>query len=351
MERAVNRDALNKYIESLTEKLVFNYYNTHERISGSDVKSFTSINQINQFIVFQLFHTWNQEMENLKSPYFDYKNEEVQRSLKHFMQTLSFHISIGEEAFQPLLKKAIEDTLELIISPFNFLKETCFDFDEVIVTPEFLKEKTKFVSINKFIVERALKQFDGRQSIPTDDFINVCSEVYISEKEQQYPLENFLNAFSLHVPADILSSIIPNHEVSEPQPMIEAKELEEVTEVEEAEAPVIEKHNQTPLHAIQEPVKTLNDTFQPKETLASRLEKQKIDNILQSISLNERYTYLNILFEGNKEDFDRAFETVETLQSSSEAKSYLESSFAEQYEWGKKEEATTQLYTVLEKRF
>lgn len=341
MDGSINRDALTNYIDSLTDKLLFNFFNTHDFATGDNIKHFTSVQQVNLFIIQELFSKWQAETEQLRSPYFDFEADEVKDALNVFMKQLSFHIKIDSKSFKPLLKTAIQNCLELIISPFNYLKSSCLHFEEVIISKQSIEQRTKYININKFIITEALVACQHTETIATEDFINECSKIYIQKSSQLYQINTFIKEFASYIPEDIINTIVNASSATKESIEVTNHKTEKVKETIKENSSITKE----------EEVKTINNSVEQVETLASKLEKQKIDHILSSLSINERFSYINTLFDGNKDDFDEAFERLESMQSTVEAKQYLNDRFGRLYNWEEKEETTERLFGLLERRY
>src|SRR5687768_1925565 len=102
----VNLAAVEEYSQSYAKRLSNYFFIDHDHITGKEILKFSDIHQINLFIINGLFDQWQQETAHFKSPYFDYDAEEVREALKAFMDTVSRHIIIRKDEFEPLLVKA-----------------------------------------------------------------------------------------------------------------------------------------------------------------------------------------------------------------------------------------------------
>jgi len=105
----------------IQKRLLADFFNNKTHISGEEIVSFCAEKQINMFILYFLMHTWKAELNTLKSPYFNYQHPDVKSALDDFMNTLSRHILIKKEDFEPILSKAIDFTLQLAENPESFM--------------------------------------------------------------------------------------------------------------------------------------------------------------------------------------------------------------------------------------
>lgn len=98
---------------------------------------------------------------------------------------------------------------------------------------------------------------------------------------------------------------------------------------------------------------TLNDRFstQQKESLAEVLQKRKIENIKSHISINQRFMFINELFNGDADIYNDALEKVDNCQSMNEALDYLQKNFVQQYQWDMESEEVAEFMDVLSKKY
>ena len=116
MESKLKNDSIKQYAERYGNKLSEQFYSENEVINGSQILSLCEVHQINLFILMELFQSWEKEIENLKSPYFNYDHPSVKEAMKKFHNSISNHIEIKKTDFDPILKAAVEITLQMIIT-------------------------------------------------------------------------------------------------------------------------------------------------------------------------------------------------------------------------------------------
>ncbi len=144
MQTKVDLPKLESYSIALSEKLCNDYYQgAVSVVSGAEILKFTGIDQLNLFIVKNLFDRWKEESYKLRSPYFDYENEEVKDALTTFLNKLSKFISIRKEFFKPLVRKAVADTLAYTLDPYQFLKAELLG--KPIISIAELMEREKYI--------------------------------------------------------------------------------------------------------------------------------------------------------------------------------------------------------------
>ncbi len=88
MESKLNKEALLKFGEAFSDKVMEGSFGSSETISGAEILNLTPVKQINLFIIKDLFQTWRKEISKLKSPFFDYGSKSVQGALNELIMVL-----------------------------------------------------------------------------------------------------------------------------------------------------------------------------------------------------------------------------------------------------------------------
>src|SRR5690606_37234880 len=138
------------------------FFADKERISGQEILVFSDVQQINLFIIRDLFKAWKEETRKLKSPFFDYENAEVKEALETFMSVLSKNISVDQAHFAPLLKKAVSQTLLVIFNPYDYFSVIISGANSKIQVESF-RDDLKYLRINKAPLEKLLQHFDEKK--------------------------------------------------------------------------------------------------------------------------------------------------------------------------------------------
>ncbi len=99
--------------------------------------------------------------------------------------------------------------------------------------------------------------------------------------------------------------------------------------------------------------KTLNDLHsnKNKESLSLGFAGKKVTTLESAMSINQKYLFINQLFEGSKSEFEEAVSEVNKLSDYESASNYLIDNFAKKYNWDKKEAEVEGLFQLLTKRF
>lgn len=128
---------------------------------------------------------------------------------------------------------------------------------------------------------------------------------------------------------------------------VEEVEVEEVSEVEPKKATAITTEED------QEDV-SINDKMQDlqsEESLASKLERGPLESLKKAISLNQKFQFINELFAGESEQYDKAIKRIDKLGSSEEALDYTQKDLGSEHGWDLESDLVLQLVDLIERRF
>lgn len=131
MSVRVNLPKSESYSVALAEKLTSEFFSNNLTISGSQIVRFCKIDQVNFFVLKVLMDKWKEETTKLRSPYFDYENEEVKNGVEVFLNLLSNHILIKRFSvlcFRKLFMRLL--FISLILK--NILMQNSFNQDKIL---------------------------------------------------------------------------------------------------------------------------------------------------------------------------------------------------------------------------
>jgi hypothetical protein len=161
MENKLNQRAIEEYAHVYSNKLVNSFFKNHERIDGGQILSFSSIKQVNLFVLKSLYEQWQRESVKLRSPYFDYEHEQVKEAMKVFLNSLSKHISVARKDFEPLLHRAVVDTLTLTLAPTTYFSREVERHADPLVSISKLKDINKYIQINKILIQAVINELEA----------------------------------------------------------------------------------------------------------------------------------------------------------------------------------------------
>lgn len=87
-----------------------------------------------------------------------------------------------------------------------------------------------------------------------------------------------------------------------------------------------------------------------EESVAEKLQHKKITDLKASIGINERFQFINELFEGNMKEYTVAIDQINSFSSLSEADSYI-TKLEEVYKWPSDNQIMVNFKELVERRF
>ena len=101
---------------------------------------------------------------------------------------------------------------------------------------------------------------------------------------------------------------------------------------------------------------TLNDTLRgtisaEPATVAETFHRAPIESIARSISLNQKFRFINQLFNGASSDYNQAIEEIDTLNNYGQALDLISYRYASQYLWDMSSDEVSELVEILKRRF
>jgi hypothetical protein len=383
MKDKYNQIRLALYSQQLAQRLSEEHFATHEAVTAQQLISFTPVKQVNLYMIRELLTLWNHEMANLRSPYFDFEHPEVKDALVQFMNVLSRKISIKREHFEPLLVNAIEDTIRIPLEPVAVFEEKFLRLEDLTVTK--LQDSLKYQDIDKELY----RSFIGTLSGIDMERATIMAQLdrFLAEhEEERTSLKEVLDRFYTLDPLEVEELLL-----SEPV-VVEEEEEEQYTPVAETHTipaptplvpvtPIVQEEPQAPAVAAPffrpvlqaEPKLTersepnLNDRFQAEQkpslndrlkqttastsSLSDRNQEQKIESLREAISINQRFAFINELFDGDNMAYHAAIKQLDEQPTAEEAKRVLLNEIGCHYNWTKKEDHVQKLTRLLERKF
>ncbi len=394
MDRQLDTASVSAYCDALSNLLISNFYEDHEVITGPELLKLTNVEQLNLLLAKQLFNNWKKEVGKLESPYFNYNNPEVEQAYKHFVNTLSQNISIKERDFAPLLRQSIEDVIVLSLCPYKYFKEKLLVGLQGKVSLEELKESKKYIKLNTFLIDELIKKYEGfnLKELSVEDVIDHFNDIYQANlshvEEGTYIIEKLAKIYptkieELTIQTGITGSGETKEKPVEPQQsiveedtttseeelepgvdssvVVDSQEVEEndvqneqidvAEEIEEEQSTINTQYNE---NGKDEAQLSLNDQLKKNEdveTVASQYGKQSIQDIKSSMGINQKFMFINLLFDGQENEFEQAIHEVESSDNLKEATSKLFDNYGNRYSWDSERPEVKELFELVERRF
>lgn len=99
-------------------------------------------------------------------------------------------------------------------------------------------------------------------------------------------------------------------------------------------------------------IDSINDHYKNAEdsSLLANMKKKPIENIRTAIGINDKFSYINDLFDGENEIYESALDQLEQLNNADEAKHKL-SELAVENEWDLESKTVMQFVELIERRY
>jgi len=325
MDEKISLKSVDQYAIKYANQLADSFFSKQERISGPEILSLCEVKQVNLFVISDLLSVWQQESQKLKSPYFDYEAKPVIEIINQFQNTLSNHILIGKADFLPLLKKAVSQTLYLILAPYDFYADTLEGKGHESLQTQALKNKVKYIKINQAPLEKLLAHLQeknittltGKEAFALLD--HILEEVNFTPED----FESYIVVFNKIHPVEIESFY-----GTQPKPAPELKSKVEITSKPQVIAEIIEA-KATP-------------------TLADNLAKQKTVKLKESLTINQKFMFTKILFHGDFEIFSEAIDKLDRLDNLTQAMKFIDDGYPD---WDIESEEYEEFIEILQNRF
>lgn len=318
MDEKISLEAIALYSDAYAEKILKKTFAAKEKISGQEILSLCDVHQINLFIVRELFKAWKEELKKLKSPYFDYEHADVKEALENFMGVLSKNIAINRQHFAPLLKKAVSQTVLLVLDPYDYFSMLVSGPSNKLEVSAF-REEIKYLKVNRAPLEKLLEKLDQKQlkEVSGNEAFAMLDQILEEVNFAPEDVEEYIQKFST----------------------VEALNPEKFYFKKPAE----------PVKPVQEKVNHKTTAAAPAVSKAATVESfQKIQRIKERLTINQKFMFTKVLFNGDFESFSKTIDDLDTQQDITSALQYLEKLYRD---WDKESEEFHEFMEMVEKRF
>ncbi|MES2797997.1 MAG: hypothetical protein V4683_18665 [Bacteroidota bacterium] len=369
MTSKLDLKAITEYSNEFSQKICNNFFSKKNRITGEEILNISPIDQVNVFTIKALYENWKSATEKFKSPFFDFENEKVKAALKDFMNIVSQNISVGEKDLQPLVSKATAETLALALNPQEYLDGVIRDLPDFKCTVADINLIKKYTRLNSEILNSIEEKFGKDDFVFTNQALNWLEEVMqniklndqdriISEfnavlscsKVQFYKNKSMYKAEEATTESASFFDTIVSQEA---KPM-ENKEVEwKAPIIEKPSEPVVEKEAPSTLNEqYQSDKPTVNDHLKQSEgqTLVDIHQNAPVKNLAGSISLNQKFVFINKLFNGDSAAYSETLTILENCRDTDEALQLLKYKYAPKYQWNLNGDEADELMDILRRK-
>lgn len=414
-----------QYGRRLASRLCQQYFGPQPdaTLDGPALLKLTPVRQLNLLVVRQLLGRWQQEAQQLRSPYFSFEAEPVRAALTQFMNVLSRHIRLDRAALEPLLAQAAADTLLLATDPAQAFERLLLpaageDTDEPVPLAQ-LRDSLRYLDQDQAYYQGFVDGLPTSNAPLGREFLAQRFAGYQAKRPQPVDaVPRLVAAFSALLPlteADLWgdgpakpappsaalpgttptptsgpeASVAPAKPApTPPMPVPAAKAPASAvtpTPAVAASAPAaptpgpaptpaqprptpppalatseaLDAESPVPLYeklkATQAATPHLADTLRhsapPGAVPLAERGAPKVVSLREAISINQRFSFINELFNGENVDYHAATQHLDTLPTADAAMAYVRQELGQKYDWSRKEEHVGKLLKLIERKF
>ena len=360
-----------QYGRRLAARLCDQHFNASPdaTLDGPAVLGFTPIRQLNLFVVRQLLQQWQIEMSRLRSSYFDFEAPVVQQALLEFQNTLSRYIRLHRAAFEPLLAKAVADALNLVIDPASVTEHLFFN-QETETTVLGLRDQLRYVDINKPFFASFIATLPSAEALSINAVTAQLRAYQATTYRSEIVIQQLVSALSTLLPlteADLWQDgptstlnaqpAVATLSTSSEDAKAVATYPKENNNLKQSESAPTPPTTDLPLH---EKLKASSSTAAPlaatlraqsQPVLLAERNAPKVETLREAISINQRFSFINELFNGENMEYHAAIQHLDSLTDYEQAKTYLTQHLAQRHDWSRKEEHIAKLLKLIERKY
>ncbi|MFD1871881.1 hypothetical protein [Hymenobacter bucti] len=377
-------------------------------LDGPALLKLTPVRQLNLLVVRQLLGRWQQEAQQLRSPYFNFEAEAVRTALTQFMNVLSRHIRLDRAALEPLLAQAAADTLLLAADPALAFERLLLpaaspDAEEAVPVAE-LRDSLRYLDQDKDFYQGFIDGLPTTNAPLSHDFLVQRFALYQAKQPKSTEaMPRLVAAFSALLPlteADLwddgpaaptsaatpraapvaapapASAPAPRPAPATPTPAPPAPVAPPATAAAPTPAaptpppvpktatpaaaeapapagtvPLYEKLKATQPTAAAPLASTLRHSAQGGATPLAERSAPKVGSLREAISINQRFSFINELFNGENMEYHAAIQYLDALPDADAAMAYVRQDLANTHDWSRKEEHVGKLLKLIERKF
>lgn len=413
MENKITPARLAAYAQRVARRVGETAFAQKAALDGPALQTLTAVRSLNLLVLHGLFGQWQTEARQMRSPYFDYEAPAVQQALAGLLNTLSRHIRVERATLEQLVEQAVIDVVGLATDPAATYERRFLLTGGAsgTVTPDVLRADLKFVGINKELFSDFLDSLPPaplerptvatrlglhirahyKEATTPDTLLTELSQlvpVTLAELHEAAPPASKPTAPAPAAPAPapppapvatpkaepvpaakapapaepLAKPVAPTPAAPAPpafQPLVTPAAAPAPTPAPAPKPAVSEPLGVSPATPLHEKLRversTLNDQLRHKEQpgLAEVMEsKAKVESLEKAITINQRFTLINELFDGDREGYAAAIRQLDSLPTLEQARAYIMGGqMSAGHQWADKDEHVQRLLKLVERKF
>jgi hypothetical protein len=326
MENKLNELAIDRYVEQFTGATLDTLFAGKQAITGDDILGLP-IKQTGLFSLRSIFDSWQAESEKIRSVYFDYSDPAVENALKKMMNVLSNHILISRNEFEPIYDLAVRQSIYLIFSPYHYYESLLRSLSPPKDLLKELNKAKKFIKANKSVLESLISLLEEQPDMKSEELLSqVFGNIPTAPDDIQQSLDDFSEVVQLTT--DILY----------------------LTEVEDD---VVSDSLADNTYFVAGEIETVNEQFSVEErvTLADTLAKDNQDSIKTMLTINQKFMFINDLFDGNQDDFIKVIEFLDDCETEVAAMGFIQNNYIKKSLWRSEAPSVKEFLKLVQSKF
>jgi hypothetical protein len=379
-----NTTDIEKISTAFVQKTIETCFQEKTKMSGEQIVTATEYPQINYFVLREIFNRWETETARFKSAFFDFENPEVQKSFTEFKNTLSRYISVDKEGFKELLNHATKKTLELYLQPEAFFVSDFRNLPDFKLSQSWLVKNSIFFKDYNWVIEslseslgssdnwiyanQALEDVKNLLKNRPEDFTEtvnaIARDLSFFERLvanpprptstfQEPEISAFDRIVSRFPKEEVAVTITEPVHVAEVLPVIEVPKpvIEVAKPVIVADKTAVVVETKSVFDGLSIP--TLNDRLSSSDgnSLSDVHQRSRIESLKGSMTLNQRFSFLNSLFAADLVTFENALNEVEKSTDFEQAREVLNANYSSRFSWNTTGDDYLEFMNLVKRRF
>ncbi len=367
----LNFNKLSSFSEKLSSQIIEKAFTNTQVLNGAAILSASTLEQVNLMTIFGLFNEWQENMERMKSPYFNLENPSVKTALQQYMNVLSNNIALQKVDAQSLFTKACLESNLLVLEPNAFFKRYLNAQHKENLEKSDITFLQKYIKKQPHLVKKIIVLLENKEIVSKAEIEQISSELLAQNKLDN--VEDWLaevsklsaiskgDLFDSEIAIETKDSFAPSffddfQRPAQQEKIFEAEILPVSVPVENtiATKPLIKPSETTLNDTFSDKTQSLNEVISTKsdeKTLIEKHSKASFGNIFDVISLNQKFLFVNKLFAGDTKAFEDTLTTLQLIESKAELENQLNYKYAPKYQWSLNQEVADELIELLNRKF
>ncbi len=282
-------------------------------LNGSQIAQFCHYEQVNRFILFQIYTDWKAQIQKIKHPYFNFQAQEVKVALEEFVNVLSNHIQVEQKDFKILLDRAVYNVIKLLNDPLSSFFGFFF-VNKNEVSTSLISEYLPYFYDFDFILQSILLYAKNHhlEKISKEQFQDLYHKTVLNfERFSEISFDNYRSQKFKAL-------------IGESMNRLEKEVLATVRSIQMPKEKKVEELN--PIKKQEEKIPAVNVS----QALTSKPTAKEIK--IKKIPLNKQFQYSQKLFKGDIEALKNFCEQIAEINDLEIAKKLIQQSVIENYQ-------------------